>query len=440
MSARSLFIDTAKKLVTSPDARQFIGNVSDFLVDQLGPEYASLLVTEDQIWEVFVAAVGLSRSLAQRPVISGDSPWGTENKDFFKFVIDNLQDPANWDYLQLLLTEDDAWEEFMTGAVLSRYEGVALRKALEQLAADAAMEDTDRLCTELQDRKSFLDTFPQVKMELEEQIRKLRELADKADKVQRDCAISRVVASSTSAASGVLRILSLAVAPVTLGGLETLLVSGLGLEAVSTLTSAASSLVGGVRKWSVEAEATHLLSTSMDKGKTVKEVLTETTPKVAALGKKYFQDLPHLQKNIEAIRLAKANPRLAASARTLMTAGTISARSTKQVQKVFGGTILAMTKGARMMGAATAGVFLLMDVVNLVKESKRLFQGPKTESAEKLRQEALELEKKLEELMQIHERVLSDVSWMPSLERQRESSMEKFTCIQQLVAYDEFID
>ncbi|XP_069855948.1 apolipoprotein L2-like [Dipodomys merriami] len=341
-----------------------------------------------------------------------------ENKDFFKFVIDNLQDPANWDYLQLLLTEDDAWEEFMAGAVLSRYEGVALRKALEQLAADA-MEDTDRLCTELQDRKSFLDTFPQVKMELKEQIRKLRELADKADKVQRDCAISRVMASSTSAASGVLRILGLAVAPVTLGGVAALLVSGLGLEVVSTLTSAASSLVGGVRKWSVEAEATHLLSTSMDKGKTVKEVLTETTLKVAALGKKYFQDLPRLQKNIEAIRLAKANPRLAASARTLMTTGTISARSTKQVQKVFGGTILAMTKGARMMGAATAGVFLLMDVVNLVKESKRLFQGPKTESAEKLRQEALELEKKLEELTQIHERVLSDVSWMPSLEQQR---------------------
>ncbi|XP_069870584.1 apolipoprotein L2-like [Dipodomys merriami] len=341
-----------------------------------------------------------------------------ENKDFFKFVIDNLQDPANWDYLQLLLTEDDAWEEFMAGAVLSRYEGVALRKALEQLAADA-MEDTDRLCTELQDRKSFLDTFPQVKMELKEQIRKLRELADKADKVQRDCAISRVMASSTSAASGVLRILGLAVAPVTLGGVAALLVSGLGLEVVSTLTSAASSLVGGVRKWSVEAEATHLLSTSMDKGKTVKEVLTETTLKVAALGKKYFQDLPRLQKNIEAIRLAKANPRLAASARTLMTTGTISAQSTKQVQKVFGGTILAMTKGARMMGAATAGVFLLMDVVNLVKESKRLFQGPKTESAEKLRQEALELEKKLEELTQIHERVLSDVSWMPSLEQQR---------------------
>jgi hypothetical protein len=47
-----------------------------------------------------------------------------------------------------------------------------------------------------------------------------------------------------------------------------------------------------------------------------------------------------------------------------------------------------MTKGARMMGAATAGVFLLMDVISLVKESMHLHDGAKTESAAELRQQA----------------------------------------------------
>jgi apolipoprotein L len=62
-----------------------------------------------------------------------------------------------------------------------------------------------------------------------------------------------------------------------------------------------------------------------------------------------------------------------------------------------------MTKGARMMGAATAGVFLLMDVISLVKESMHLHDGAKTESAAELRQRAEELEKMLEELIQIQE-------------------------------------
>ena len=44
-----------------------------------------------------------------------------------------------------------------------------------------------------------------------------------------------------------------------------------------------------------------------------------------------------------------------------------------------------------------------MDVFDLVKDSGRLQEGAKTESAEELRQEAWELEHKLEELTKIHE-------------------------------------
>ncbi|XP_012880263.1 PREDICTED: apolipoprotein L2-like [Dipodomys ordii] len=331
-----------------------------------------------------------------------------ENQTFTELVIEYLQDTVSREELQLLLMDDDAWEAVVTKAKLSREEADELRATLKMLTED--VEEEDEL-QDLQDRKRFLDEFPRVKEELEERIKKLRALADKVDKVHRDCTISHVVAGSTGVVSGVLTILGLALAPVTAGVSLVLSATGMGLGTAATVTSVATSLVDTSTKRSAEAEASSLLSTKMDMEKVSNDVLAEVKPRVISITKKCFQDLPRLQKNIEAIRLAKANPRLAASAKRLMTAGTISARNTRKVQKAFGGTALAMTKGARIMGAATAGIFLLMDVVNLVNESTHLHLGAKTESAEELRRQALELEKKLEELMQVHESLLSDVSW-----------------------------
>ena len=55
------------------------------------------------------------------------------------------------------------------------------------------------------------------------------------------------------------------------------------------------------------------------------------------------------------------------------------------------------------MGIATAGVSLVGDVISLVKQSKNLHKGTKAKSAEELRQQARELEEKLEALIQMYE-------------------------------------
>ena len=60
------------------------------------------------------------------------------------------------------------------------------------------------------------------------------------------------------------------------------------------------------------------------------------------------------------------------------------------------------------MGAATAGLFLLVDVGFLVKESMHLHDGAKAASAENLQQRARELERKREELTQIYESLQGD--------------------------------
>jgi apolipoprotein L len=204
-----------------------------------------------------------------------------------------------------------------------------LCQALKKLISDLAMQDEEELQNDQEDRERFLNTFPQVKMELEEHIKKLRALADKIDKVHKDCTISHVVATSTGAASGVLTILGLALAPVTAGVSLALSTTGIGLGRAADVISVATSIVDHSSMLSAKAKAGSLLSTSMDTVKEVKNVLSQTAPRVASTTTKCIRDLQGIEKSICAIKLAKANSHLATSDKRLMTTGRISAQSTK---------------------------------------------------------------------------------------------------------------
>ncbi|EGW12543.1 Apolipoprotein L3, partial [Cricetulus griseus] len=344
-----------------------------------------------------------------------------ERKLFLESMVGYLLDTRSTEALKFLLTEEEAWKQLVEETGLSREEEITLHETLREITADPDVEDEDELQNDLQEKterdeeealsealgdtivnsdvddeyhlqreleaqKRFLDVYPQVKLELEQHIRKLHDLADKVDKVHRDCTITQVVASSTSAVSGILTILGIALAPVTAGVSLGLSATGLGLGAAAAVTSVSTSIVETVSTASAEAEASQLGPTNQDTANTIKEVNLEV-----------------IKKNIDAIKLAKANPRLANNAKRLMTTGTVSARKTRQVQKAFGGTALAMTKGARIMGAATAGIFLVMDVVSLVEDSKHLHEGAKADYAAELRKQAQDLELKLQELIQIHD-------------------------------------
>ncbi|XP_005379202.1 PREDICTED: apolipoprotein L2-like [Chinchilla lanigera] len=330
---------------------------------------------------------------------------GTPSSDsdsFLEVVIEYILHTLSSEDVQQLLTDDVAWEILVETTDLTREEADAVREALIEPEADS---DED-----LQARESFFSAFPHVKRELEESIAKLYALAEKVDKVHKDCTITNVVAGSSGAVSGILTILGLALAPVTAGGSLMLSVTGMGLGAAAAVTGVSASIVDHSNKLSAQAEARRLLSTSMNTEKEILQVVEDATPKVFSAARKCGEAFQGIEKNIRAIKVAKSNPRLLASANRLMRTGKISARSGKQVQRTLGGTVLAMSKGARIMGAATAGVFLLMDVYSLVQDSVHLQEGAKTESAAELRQQAQDLERKLEELIQIHERLQLDLT------------------------------
>lgn len=286
---------------------------------------------------------------------------------------------------------------------MSRDEAEALHVGLTLLKRGPAMEDEAMLRQEQLDRKRFLRKFPQVKQALEERIGKLQALADKVDKVHRDCTISNVVADSTGAVSGILSIVGLCLAPLTAGASLALIATGLGLGVAATVTSVSTSIVDHSNSSSAKAKAkaSHLMSTDIDEEKVVMEVLTKRKPQIVSLTCDAIGKVERIVKIIKGLKLGKkTKPLLKATA---MAGAPMSVRHTKEVQKVFGGTVKAMTKSAKTMGVAMAGFGLLIDVVSLVKSSTHLHKGAKAESAKELRQQAQELEKMLEMLNRIHE-------------------------------------
>ncbi|KAB1269862.1 Apolipoprotein L3 [Camelus dromedarius] len=323
---------------------------------------------------------------------------------FFEAVIECLWDILNREELLRLLTA--VLDRIEDEENLSRGESAALREYLDDVKTLLALKVKYSLLKEQLNRKRFLKIFPQVKQEIEECIGKLCALADKVDKVHRDCTISKVAAASAGVVSGILTIAGLALAPVTAGVSLALSATGLGLGAASAVTSVATSVVERVVMSSAETEDNDLMSTAINRWKMVKEVLLQSGHKIVSAAQKLVEAVQQIEKNIHAIELLRANTGLAGDVQRFLTTGQISVQSSRKVQEVFKGTALAMSTGARAFGMATAGFSLLWNVGSVVNESVNLLVGAKAESAVRLRQRALELERMLEELTQTYENLL----------------------------------
>lgn len=244
-----------------------------------------------------------------------------------------------------------------------------------------------------------MEAFPQLKSEFRKNISKLRSLADHMDEVHKGCTISNVVVNSTSTVSGVLSILGVSLAPVTAGGSLALSAAALGLGTVASVTSTATLLVEEKSRRSDEEEARRLVTISVNLMKEAK-ILTTVTFRVLKTPVDVFRNLKNLRQHFRAFKTAKANSRLVADAKMLMTTG--ATRNVRQVEKAFEGTALAMTKKIRIRNAAISGVFLALDVYNLVTDSMHLYDGAKSESAAELRSLALKLEEELKKLERIY--------------------------------------
>uniref|UniRef100_H0XGI7 Apolipoprotein L6 n=1 Tax=Otolemur garnettii TaxID=30611 RepID=H0XGI7_OTOGA len=248
------------------------------------------------------------------------------------------------------------------------------------------------------EEKIFLREFPRLERDLEEHIRKFYALAEDIDATHKTFTKTSLVANSIAVVSGVMSILGLALAPATGGGSLLLSSAGQGLGAAAGVTSILTSMLERSHNKKAQAED--------------REAEADKEFYVVQAGKITYDcanTIKNIKKNLQVLQKARANPRLANAAKNLMTTGQVSAQRSQQVQKAFGGTTLAMTKNARMLGSAVGAFGLVLDLAAVSKDWKELKEGARMELAEELRAEAQKLERKLTELTQLYESLLERV-------------------------------
>lgn len=261
----------------------------------------------------------------------------------------------------------------------------------------------DTLQQDQLDRKRLLEEIAMMKQALEKDTEKIHAFADNVDKVHKDCTISKVVAHSTGAVSGILSIIGLALAPLTMGATLPLLATGLGLGIAATVTNVSTSIVERVNTSSAETKTNQLLSRDLKRWKVIEDVLHKSKVHINLAKKLFISSLKIIGESLKFIKVIKGSPALTAQVKFFITNGRTFIRGSIQVPKTFGGVALTMAKGARIAGIVMSSIGLVIDVGFLVKESIHLHDGAKAESAEKLRQQAQELESTLEFVTEIHE-------------------------------------
>ncbi|XP_059042836.1 apolipoprotein L3-like [Mustela lutreola] len=331
---------------------------------------------------------------------SGAGGLSPESESFIKEVIETFQNVGSKAMLHVLLTDHEAWERFVVEATLSREEADALRGRLNEL-----QEAKDLEAKEQQARERFLHKFPELKLKIEERIRKLHELADEVDRVHRDATIYSVASDSAAVTSGVLSILGLVLAPY--AAVACLVVSAIsaGLGVASGVTGIYASSMEMSSECSSINEANRLILSDTDEDEVFQKFLDDYIDSIFSQIDSLYENLKDLAANVRAIRAARVNPQLAVQAQRFSRGLPVSGRTARQVQNTFRDTALTMTRGARIRRGLFSVLSLGLDVYDLVKDSMHLQEGAKAESAEDMRRRARDLESKLEKLSEFYERL-----------------------------------
>ncbi|XP_013366735.1 PREDICTED: apolipoprotein L2-like [Chinchilla lanigera] len=335
----------------------------------------------------------------------------TESSSFIEDVIECLQDIVSREDLQLLVTEDKAWETILAEAGLTRDEADVLREALKGLIDDMAKMDQERQHEGQQARERFLALFPQLKVELMEDIKKLHALAGQANKVHLNYILTNVLGVPNATASEILTLLDLVMASFTARGQPAPSGQGDKSRARSSVTEVSSSPEDHSSTLPDQDEARDLMSAIVEKLTRFTESVGRFPPKVFSPTENWKQFLEGVGKNISAIKLASSDLELINKVKLAIKMENIMVQDgTELVQTTFGHTAVAISRETKIFCTATGAVFLGLDLYNLVQNSVYLQEGEKSVLGNALREQAQELESILEHLNQAYEHLKSDSS------------------------------
>ncbi|XP_058863718.1 apolipoprotein L5-like [Acipenser ruthenus] len=296
--------------------------------------------------------------------------------------------------------------------------------------------DPEEACVRIELLKGFVQMYEKEKQEIEELLRELNGIADGLDKVDRDCTIAKTAGSSAGVVGGVLTIVGIGLAPVTFG-------ASLGLSIAGAVTAVA----GGATN--VGTQIVKCVSDGKDNNR-VNEIVKIIQTYLRVLGELCNIALPECNWNKEDAALTgivKTRLSAVAAAAGLVDAAVVAAAgavidvavSPDAVADVIAGVAdgvnlsgvpaagasaagasavgasagrvaaglvddvaPAVLKGAgRVVGGVAAGVFVVVDAVQIGLNAKKLYDGSPTERAQEIRKlvETVELQlAKLEEV------------------------------------------
>lgn len=284
--------------------------------------------------------------------------------------------------------------------------GLWLGLRLVSVETEERKKEKAKIQKEKEDREHFLKLYPQAKQDYEEFIAYLYALADRKDKVHRNCTIAKATARFGNIVSNVLTVVGMATEKENVS--LTLTATGIGLESAAAVTSVTTDIVEHSLMSMIDNDANSLTSSSTDQMMMIKKILSDGGPKIASLGNKVMTDIKDINKNICAIRSVN-NPPVAAHDKQVMATGETLARNP------FEGTVVKMTTKEKLKSGTVKLLSLGRDVYDLSEEFKHLREGAKSESAEQLRHLARELEMELEEFKKKYSLLIGPESMTPKM-------------------------
>ncbi|CAK7296900.1 Apolipoprotein L5 [Vulpes lagopus] len=326
------------------------------------------------------------------------------NSPFWWPIIKHFRDNMTREEMHYILFDAKAWEMLVQRSGLDRDEANMLHHILmEELMQNKEASMLENLSEE---EKIFLYWFPLQKNKLKKNIRELHALADQVDAMHKTFTKTSLVASSSGTVSGVMSILGFALAPVTVGGSLMLSAAGLGLGVAAVATNTLTSILERNSNSAARDRASRLVpvpamtvhDSSEERG------CSEISAALLCIDKcvRAFKNL----KELRAFQMAKANSGFMAKVNKFIAMSHIPFWRTGGLQRAVGASVMPMTKVARLLGAAGAGLSLMQDLRSLRQSWTHLEEGAKAKTAEELRAVAGALEQELDQLTQRYELII----------------------------------
>lgn len=173
--------------------------------------------------------------------------------------------------------------------------------------------------------------------------------------------------------------------------------AGQGLGAVTGVTNIITNLREQFHHKRAQVQANSIMPSSEQE---LEDTKGEKMSYVTATGEMVYKGgsaWENIRKHMRALQLTKTHPHVTSAAKELMNVGQVSTRSSRQVQKAFGGTALAMTKPSLIKQGLGNAFFLGQDIYTLWEDWKDLKAETPTELAKELRMRAKEHEREVSE-------------------------------------------